>query len=82
MSMRNGDKIVHMVPAAGYYAAYRHGDGIAYNPVAAWIVLEDLQGRQRVDGVDPSGSNWDGSPCSYAKDFVEFVDRDEREHRR
>ena len=82
MSMRNGDKVVHMVPAAGYYAAYRHGDEIAYKSVAAWIVLEDLQGRQRVDGVDPSGSNWDGSPCSDAKDFVEFVDRDEREHRR
>ncbi len=33
-------------------------------------------------GVDPSGGNWDGSPCSYAKSFVEFVYRDERERRR
>jgi len=48
--MRNGDKIIHMVPAAGYYAAYQHGDEVTYNPVAAWIVLEDQQGRQRVDG--------------------------------
>jgi hypothetical protein len=32
--------------------------------------------------VDPSGGDWDGSPCSYAKDFVEFVYRDERERRR
>jgi hypothetical protein len=54
--MRNGDKIIHMVPAVGYYAAYQHGDEVTYNPVAAWIVLEDQQGRQRVDGVDPSGA--------------------------
>ena len=80
--MRNGDKIIHMVPAAGYYAAYQHGDEVTYNPVAAWVVLEDQQGRQRVDGVDPSGVSWDGSPCSYAKDFVEYVYREEREHRR
>ena len=71
--MRNGDRVVQMIPAAGYYAAYQDGDEITYNPVAAWIVVEDQQGRQRVDGVDPSGADWDGSPCSYAKDFVEFV---------
>lgn len=82
MQMRNGDKVVHMIPAAGYYAAYRDGEKITYNPVAAWIVIEDQQGRQRVDGVDPSGSDWDGSPCSYEKGFVEFVYRDERERRR
>jgi hypothetical protein len=82
MTMRNGDKIVCMVPAAGYYAAYRHDDDVTYNPVAAWIVIEDQQGHQRVDGVDPSGSNWDGSPCSCATEFVEFVYREEREHRR
>ena len=82
MTMKNGDRCVQMIPAAGYYAAYRNGDGISYNPVAAWIVVEDQQGRQRVDGVDPSGGDWDGSPCSYAKDFVEFVYRDERERRR
>jgi hypothetical protein len=82
MTMRNGDKIIHMVPAAGYYAAYQRGDEVSYNPVVAWIVIEDQQGRQRVDGVDPSGGNWDGSPCSYAKDFVEFIFREEREHRR
>jgi len=81
--MRNGDRIVQMVPAAGYYAAYRDGDEeLTYNPVVAWIVLEDQQGHQRVDGVDPSGEKWDGSPCSYRKDFVEFVYRDERERRR
>jgi hypothetical protein len=28
MTMRNGDKIVHMVPAAGYYAAYEHDDEV------------------------------------------------------
>jgi hypothetical protein len=55
MTMRNGDKIIHIVPAAGYYAAYQHGGEVTYNPVAAWIVLEDQQGRQGVDGVDPSG---------------------------
>jgi hypothetical protein len=82
MALKNGDKIVHMVPAAGYYAAYQQGDNLTYNPIAVWIVLEDQQGRQRVEGVDPSGRNWDGSPCSYASDFVEFVSREEREHRR
>jgi len=82
MTMRNGDKIVHMVPAAGCYAAYQHDDEVTYNPVATWIVLQDQQGRQRVDGIDPTGRNWDGSPCSYAKDIVEFVSREEREHRR
>jgi hypothetical protein len=40
------------------------------------------QGHQPVDGVDPSRVNWDGSPCSYASDFVEFVYREERERRR
>ena len=59
--MRNGDRVVQMIPAAGYYAAYQNGDEITYNPVAAWIVVEDQQGRQRVDGIDPSGGNWDGS---------------------
>jgi len=73
--MKNGDRCVQMIPAAGYYAAYRNGDGISYNPVAAWIVVEDQQGRQRVDGVDPSGGDWDGSPCSYAKDFGVRVPR-------
>jgi hypothetical protein len=58
--MKNGDKIVHMVPAAGYYAAYQNGDEVTYKPVATWIVLEDQQGRQRVDGVDPRGTSWDG----------------------
>jgi len=82
MQMRNGDKVVHMIPAAGYYAAYRDGEKLTYHPVAAWIVITDQQGRQRVDGVDPSGSDWDGSPCSYEKGFVEFVYRDERERRR
>jgi hypothetical protein len=81
-TMKNGDKVVQMIPAAGYYAAYRDGERISYNPVAAWVVIEDQQGRQRVDGVDPSGGNWDGSPCGYARDFVEFVYRDERERRR
>jgi hypothetical protein len=80
--MRNGDKVVHMVPAAGYYAAYQDGDELIYNPVATWIVIEDQEGRQRVDGVDPSGRGWDGSPCSIRKTFVEFVYRDERERRR
>jgi hypothetical protein len=82
MQMRNGDKVVHMIPAAGYYAAYRDGEKLTYNPVAAWILIEDQQGRQRVDGVDPKGSDWDGSPCSYEKGIVEFVYRDERERRR
>ena len=62
--MKNGDRVVQMIPAAGYYAAYQDGDEITYNPVVAWIVVEDQQGRQRVDGVDPSGVNWDGSPTS------------------
>jgi len=80
--MRNGDRVVHMIPAAGYYAVYKEGDDLTYNPVAAWVVIEDQQGRQRVDGIDPSGSDWNGSPCSYQKSFVEFVYRDERERRR
>jgi hypothetical protein len=80
--MRPGDKILHIVPAAGYYAVHKEGDETTYNPVAAWVVIEDEQGHQRVDGVDPSGIGWDGSPCSYASDFVEFVYREEREHRR
>ena len=46
--MRNGDKVVQMIPAAGYYAAYRRGEETIYNPVAAWIVVEDQQGRQRI----------------------------------
>jgi hypothetical protein len=80
--MRPGDKITHIVPAAGYYAAYREGDEMTYNPVAAWVVVEDENGLQRVDGVDPSRVGWDGSPCSYASEFVEFVYREERERRR
>jgi hypothetical protein len=82
MRMRSGDTVVHMIPAAGYYAAYQEGDELTYNPVAAWVVLEDQQGRQRVDGIDPSGKNWDGSSCSDQKGFIEFVYRDERERRR
>jgi hypothetical protein len=82
MPMRNGDRIVQMIPAAGYYAAYRDGDELTYNPVAVWVVVEDQQGGQRVDGVDPSGDQWDGLPCSYRTGFVEFVYRDERERRR
>jgi hypothetical protein len=80
--MRNGDSVVHMIPAAGYYAVYQEGDELTYNPVAAWVVIEDEQGRQRVDGIDPSGNDWNGSPCSDRKSFVEFVYRDERERRR
>jgi len=80
--MRNGDTVVHMIPAAGYYAAYQNGDELTYNPVAAWVVIEDQQGRQRVDGIDPSGKEWDGSACSDQKGFIEFVYRDERERRR
>ena len=80
--MGSGDTVIHMIPAAGYYAAYQDGDKLTYNPVAAWVVIEDEQGRQRVDGIDPSGRDWDGSPCSSEKTFVEFVYRDERERRR
>jgi len=80
--MRTGEKITHIVPAAGYYAVHRDGDGMSYNPVAVWVVIEDEEGRQRVDGVDPSRADWDGSPCSYASEFVEFVYREERERRR
>ena len=80
--MRNGDRIVSMIPAAGYYAEYNNGEEAVYNPVAAWVVIEDRQGRHRVDGVDPSGEGWDGSPCGYRDSFVAFVYRDERERRR
>jgi hypothetical protein len=80
--MKNGDKIVSMIPAAGYYAEYKDGDEPTFNPVAAWVVIEDRQGRQRVDGVDPSGDGWDGSPCGYRDAFVGFVYREERERRR
>ncbi len=80
--MRNGDAVVHMIPAAGYYAAYQEGDELTYNPVAAWVVIEDQQGRHRVDGIDPSGKEWDGLSCSDQKGFIEFVYRDERERRR
>lgn len=80
--MRNGDSVIHMIPAAGYYAVYREGDELRYNPVAAWVVIEDEQGRQRVDGIDPSGDDWQGAPCGEQKSFVEFVYRDERERRR
>jgi hypothetical protein len=82
MRMRRGDTVVHMIPAAGYYAAYQKGEELTYNPVAAWVVIEDQQGRQRVDGIDPSGQKWDGSSCSDQKGFIEFVYRDERERRR
>ena len=81
--MKSGDKIVSMVPAAGYYAEYKDGDDDStFNPVAAWVVIEDRQGRQRVDGVDPSGAGWDGSPCGDRDAFVGFVYREERERRR
>ena len=80
--MRSGDTVVHMIPAAGYYAAYQDGDELTYNPVAAWVVIEDEEGRQRVGGIDPSGNDWQGSPCSERRSFVEFVYRDERERRR
>jgi hypothetical protein len=81
-AMRPGDKITQIVPAAGYYAVYREGDETTYNPVAAWVVVEDENGLQRVDGIDPSRVGWDGSPCSHASEFVEFVYREERERRR
>jgi len=55
--MRRRDTVVHMIPAAGYYAAYQKGGELTYNPVAAWVVIEDQQGKQRVDGIDPSGTN-------------------------
>jgi hypothetical protein len=58
---------------------YREGDEMTYNPVAAWVVVEDENGLQRVDGIDPSRVGWDGSPCSHAS---EFVYREERERRR
>lgn len=80
--MKNGDKIVNMVPAAGYYAHYKDGDKLTYNPVAVWVVIEDRQGRHRLDGIDPSGPEWAGMPCGYEPTFVEFVYREEREHRR
>jgi len=53
--MRDGDKIVSMIPAAGYLGESNDGDEATYNPVAAWVVIEDVQGRHRVDGIDPSG---------------------------
>jgi len=34
--MKRGDTVVHMIPAAGYYAAYQKGEELTYNPVAAW----------------------------------------------
>lgn len=80
--MRSGDTVVHMIPAAGYYAVYQKGEELTYNPVAAWVVIENQQGRQRVDGIDPSGKEWDGSSCGDQKGFIEFVYRDERERRR
>jgi hypothetical protein len=80
--MKNGDKIISMIPAAGYYAEYKDGDEPTFNPVAAWVVIEDRQGRQRVDGVDPSGDGGDGSPCGNRDAFVGFVYREERERRR
>jgi hypothetical protein len=82
MRMRSGDTVVHMIPAAGYYAAYQDDDGLTYNPVVAWVVIEDRHGQQRVDGIDPSGKEWDGSSCGDQKGFIEFVYRDERERRR
>jgi hypothetical protein len=45
------------------------------------MVIEDRRGRQRVDGVDPSGDGWDGSPCGYRDAFVGFVYHEERERR-
>jgi hypothetical protein len=80
--LKNQDKIVLMIPAAGYYAEYGNGHESTYNPVAAWVVVEDAEGRQRVDGIDPSGNGWDGSPCSGRESFVAFVYREERERRR
>ena len=80
--MRYGDKIVSMIPAAGYLGESNDGDEATYNPVAAWVVIEDVQGRHRVDGIDPSGGGWDGSPCGYRDNFVAFVYREERERRR
>jgi hypothetical protein len=77
-AIRSGDKITHIVPAAGYC----EGDEMTYNPVAAWVVVEDENGLRRVDGIDPSRGGWDGLPCSHASEFVEFVYRDERGRRR
>ena len=45
--MKNGDRVVQMIPAAGYYAAYRDGEKVTYNPVAAWIVKVQLLGPSR-----------------------------------
>ena len=71
--MRSGDSVVHIIPAAGYYAAYQDGDELTYNPVAAWVVIEDRQGLQRVDGIDPSGKEWGGLSCSDRKGFIRYL---------
>lgn len=80
--LKNGDTIVSMVPAAGYFAYYKNEGETTYNPVAVWVVIEDQHGHHRVDGIDPSGIGWDGSPCGDRATFVEFVYREERERRR
>jgi hypothetical protein len=39
-------------------------------------------GRVAAGRVERERVGWDGSPCSYAGEFVEFGYRDERERRR
>ena len=80
--MRNGDRVVQMIPAAGYYACIPGRRRLTYNPVAAWVVIEDQQGGNAWTESTPAANDWDGLPCSSRKGFVEFVYRDERERRR
>jgi hypothetical protein len=61
---------------------YDDGDEATYNPAAAWVVIEGVQVRHRVDGIDPGGRGRDGSPCGYRDNFVAFVFQEERERRR
>lgn len=76
--MRDGDKIVSMIPAAGYLGESNDGDEATYN-------VGCDRGRA---GSAPSRRNrsqwrgWDGSPCGYRDNFVAFVYREERERRR
>ena len=76
--MRNGDKVVQMIPAAGNTMRrlpewrrdhLQPGCGVDRRRGSTG---PSTRGRCR-----SSGGNWDGSPCSYAKGFVEFVYRDE-----
>ena len=58
----------------GWWAIYtnRESKEEMWAPIAAWVIFEDKEGLVFVDGIDPTGEGWDGTPCSETGNFVRY----------